>query len=266
MTSGQCINFCNARGFTIAGTEYGTQCYCGYKVLDSMAMESSQCNMSCAGDLTNNTMCGGSWALSIWSVNGSIQQGQSPEKQVTPANTGVWQLPSGVKLSKAAVGTAILAWPSLASSADTGVAAAFPTSMSVSDLEVAILAAVASEAGGMALVDLASASNIVASASMILNLGMSRVASVLSLTATASHTPFISGPTNLPLGPGPVVRSTTSPVDVTYLADTAATSLLTPKSVGSDIMGERNAASVLGSSSGGVLINVASNAAQREGS
>lgn len=264
MTSGQCINFCSAQGFTIAGTEDSAECYCGYKVLDSTAMEGSQCNMSCAGDPTNITICGGPWALSIWSVNGSIQQGQSPEKQATPVTTAAWQLPSGMRVSKATVTTDIFAWPSLAPSADTGIAAPFPTSLDVSGLEAAMLAAVASEAGGLALVDSASASDMMESVSMIINMGISSIASVLSLTAPGSHTLFFPGPTNLPLGPGPVVSSTTVLTGVTYRAETAANSLPTLDSIDSGAMEEDNAANAFGSSDGGASIDVSSSAAEGE--
>lgn len=264
MTSGQCISFCSAQGFTIAGTEDSTQCYCGYKILDSIAMESSQCNMSCAGDPTNNTMCGGPWALSIWSINGSIQQGQSPEKQVTLATSASWQQPGSVRLSKGVVTTAISAWPPLAPSADTGITVTDPTSMGVSDLESAMLAAVASEAGGVALVDSTSASGIIESVSMILNMGMSSIASVLTLAAPASLTPFISGPTNLPLGPGPVVPSTTISTGVVYVAESAAIRLPTLNPIESNPIGGDAAANALGTSDSSAFVDMTSNAADRE--
>lgn len=220
MTTAQCVDFCSVQGFPLAGTEYSTQCFCGYMLLDSIVMDESQCNMSCAGDSTNTTMCGGPWALGIWSVDGSVRQGDSPENQFTLATTPGWQITGGVRYSRTTVATPIWAWPPFASSPSPAGAAPSPT-MDMSGLESAILSAVAAEAGGMALLDSAAAGGIIESVSMILNQGMSSIANVLSLTTPAINTPFISGPTNIPLGPGPVVPSTAIPTATTLLAETA---------------------------------------------
>lgn len=267
MTSGQCVNFCNAQGFIVAGTEDSTQCFCGYKLLDSMILGDKQCNMSCAGDPTNMTMCGGPWALSIWSVDGNIQQGSSPEKQFTLATTSGWQHPGGVRYSKMVVTTPVYAWPPFAAFSSTGAPGSAPSLIAtgMSGLESAMLSAIAAEAGGMALVDSASASGIIESVSLILNEGMSSIASVLSLTSPAGNTRSVLAPTNLPLGPGPVIPSTTVPAGITIIADTAATSIATSNTSAPDSAGGEPAANAGADTRGGVFEGVTSNAAGAEG-
>lgn len=265
MTTEQCVGFCSVQGFPIAGTEYSTQCFCGYMLLDSMMVDESQCNMSCAGDATNTTMCGGPWALGIWSVDGSVRQGDSPVNQFTLATTPGWQHTGGVRYSMTAVTTPIWAWPPFASSAGPAATAPSP-SMDMSGLESAILSAVAAEAGGMALLDSAAAGGIIESVSLILNQGMSSIANVLSLTTPAINPPFISGPTNIPLGPGPVVPSTTIPTATTLLVETAALPIPTSKMAEANAAGEDATADDPGASEGGAFVGVNSNGAEKDGS
>lgn len=261
MTTGQCVDFCQTQGFAIAGTEDGTQCFCGTLLLDSVTLDEGHCNMSCSGDVANSSMCGGPWALSIWTIDGSVQQAQdqSPEKRVTLATAPGWQDALAVK-SKFDAATAVYAWPPLGPSISTGAGSL--TSMNTSKLESAILAAVAAEASGLAPIEPASASDIIASVSMILNMGMSSIASDLSLVGPISNTILFSGPTNIPLAPGPVIPltnfpplATTFPVMVTAITSTTI-------SIGSSSTG--NGPSVGPDSSGSE--GVSADAADDEGS
>lgn len=65
-TGPNCLAACKAAGYTIAGAEYSSECYCDtilsantYQVADS------QCSMACSGDATQT--CGGSYLLSVYS-------------------------------------------------------------------------------------------------------------------------------------------------------------------------------------------------------
>lgn len=200
LTNGQCVDFCRTQGFAIAGTESGSQCFCGTLLVDSVALANRQCNTSCTGDAANSTMCGGSWALSIWTIDGSIRQAKSPKRDTILATAPapvMLQSISGVK-SKFDIATAVYGWPPVSSPAMQPESLA---SMNTSRLEQAILAAVAAEAGGFAF-EPASASNIIQSVSMILNMGMSSIAHDLSLALPTSkeNEALFPGVTGIQLG------------------------------------------------------------------
>ncbi len=63
MSVNVCLAFCSARGFAYAGVEYGSECYCGRVTPKSTLLDSSKCNMPCAGD--QSQQCGGSLAISV---------------------------------------------------------------------------------------------------------------------------------------------------------------------------------------------------------
>lgn len=181
MTNGRCVDFCRTQGFVIAGTENGSQCFCGRLLLDSLTLKNEQCNTSCAGDGANSTMCGGPWSLSIWTIDGSLQQAKSPKRDSALATTPGCQDISGVKPNLNAA-AAIYAWPSSTPSAMGPDSLA---AMNTSNLEAAILAAVAAEARGLAF-EPASANGIIESVSLILNVGMSSIAHDLALAFPTS--------------------------------------------------------------------------------
>ncbi|KAF2427828.1 WSC-domain-containing protein [Tothia fuscella] len=67
LTVEKCVDACSTAGFTFAGMEYASECYCG-KILDQRATPKQgilgNCNMKCVGDLTKN--CGGAKAISLY--------------------------------------------------------------------------------------------------------------------------------------------------------------------------------------------------------
>ncbi|WVQ72276.1 hypothetical protein IAR50_001826 [Cryptococcus sp. DSM 104548] len=68
MTPQICIAACQAKGYTIAGVEYSSQCYCANAFTSgSVAADESSCSMSCAGDELQT--CGGSNRLSTWTYS-----------------------------------------------------------------------------------------------------------------------------------------------------------------------------------------------------
>lgn len=61
-----CVQICDDRGYTIAGAEYGVQCFCGNSIVNGgvRAQSDSECNVACAGDSSQN--CGGGGRMNIF--------------------------------------------------------------------------------------------------------------------------------------------------------------------------------------------------------
>ncbi|KJZ78920.1 hypothetical protein HIM_01693 [Hirsutella minnesotensis 3608] len=68
MTNEKCVSHCKTAGYALAGTEYGGQCYCGNELVGSQQLDHGKCDMPCEGN--SKEMCGGSWALSVYSKEG----------------------------------------------------------------------------------------------------------------------------------------------------------------------------------------------------
>ncbi|ORY85433.1 WSC domain-domain-containing protein [Protomyces lactucae-debilis] len=64
MTEAVCSAFCAQRAFTLFGTEFGRECFCGNTL---PTVSSSGCTQSCAGD--SSEICGGSNAISVYYYN-----------------------------------------------------------------------------------------------------------------------------------------------------------------------------------------------------
>ncbi|KAF8908562.1 copper radical oxidase with WSC domains [Gymnopilus junonius] len=67
-----CIATCQANNFTIAGTEFSDECYCGNTLIDGaeLASDPTSCNMGCAGNATQ--ACGGPNRLSVYAASKTI--------------------------------------------------------------------------------------------------------------------------------------------------------------------------------------------------
>ncbi|KAL6809183.1 COOH terminal WSC domain-containing protein [Trichoderma sp. SZMC 28013] len=70
MTNDKCVANCVSKGFSIAATEYGGQCYCGNELVGSAKLAEDQCTMACEGN--SKEVCGGSWAISVYSKTGAV--------------------------------------------------------------------------------------------------------------------------------------------------------------------------------------------------
>ena len=69
MTVEICVNFCGGKGFSVAGLEYGDECYCANSVPPSAAPPPyviGNCSMPCAGDAKE--ICGFADALSLYQL------------------------------------------------------------------------------------------------------------------------------------------------------------------------------------------------------
>ncbi len=65
MTVEACARFCFYNGFTFAGVEHASECYCGSALqARSVAAADGDCSMECSGDASQ--MCGGPNRLSVY--------------------------------------------------------------------------------------------------------------------------------------------------------------------------------------------------------
>jgi hypothetical protein len=64
VTNTKCVAYCGAKGFSMAGTEYGGQCFCGNELVGSSKIAESECDMPCEGGASET--CGGGMALSVY--------------------------------------------------------------------------------------------------------------------------------------------------------------------------------------------------------
>jgi hypothetical protein len=67
-----CVAHCKSKGYNLAGTEYGGQCYCGDSLTGSSQLDESECDLACEDDKAQ--VCGGGWALSLYSANGKVDK------------------------------------------------------------------------------------------------------------------------------------------------------------------------------------------------
>ena len=74
MTTAKCTAACEQRGFSIAGTEYTSECYCGNAFQHNLGQlqENRFCYMSCGG--ARDTKCGGTWSLNIYKKQNSVNK------------------------------------------------------------------------------------------------------------------------------------------------------------------------------------------------
>ena len=58
------MQICTDSGFTLSGTQYGNECFCGEDGVDYLQHgESDECDFECEGD--PSAICGGYWSMSV---------------------------------------------------------------------------------------------------------------------------------------------------------------------------------------------------------
>lgn len=69
MTIEKCTSYCVAAGFSMAGMEYSSECYCGNDFSNgaSLSLTSGSCNMPCSGNAQET--CGGPGSISIYTTS-----------------------------------------------------------------------------------------------------------------------------------------------------------------------------------------------------
>ncbi|KAL2271573.1 hypothetical protein VTJ83DRAFT_944 [Remersonia thermophila] len=70
VTNEACVAHCLSRGFTIAGTEWTSECFCGNVLSPAEKLDDKECSMKCQGD--DKTTCGGDWALTVYAKGGKL--------------------------------------------------------------------------------------------------------------------------------------------------------------------------------------------------
>ncbi|KAH7376045.1 WSC domain-containing protein [Plectosphaerella cucumerina] len=88
LTLEKCATACFNRGFTIAGAEYSTQCFCGNAIINdgALATSASQCSTTCPGNTAQ--MCGGPDRMSI--ISNGVPPVQGPPAPQTGGLKGNW--------------------------------------------------------------------------------------------------------------------------------------------------------------------------------
>ncbi|KAN0063950.1 hypothetical protein ACQY0O_003556 [Thecaphora frezii] len=85
MTVEGCVSYCSARGQSIAGLEFGSECYCGNTLGTNSARNQTGCTMLCAG--SNQEYCGGPSRMLVYAVNGNLTGGAPPSTTTTTSAT-----------------------------------------------------------------------------------------------------------------------------------------------------------------------------------
>lgn len=74
LTNEKCIDFCLEKGYAIAGTQSGSQCFCGNDISEqTLFIEETACATSCTGD--DSEVCGDNQKLSVYAtfnISGSV--------------------------------------------------------------------------------------------------------------------------------------------------------------------------------------------------
>jgi hypothetical protein len=77
-----CVNYCATNGYTIAGMEFSTQCFCDNAIYNGgvLATNQADCNMACAGNPAE--ICGAGNRLSVYNI-GKLTTYQAPAPQTS---------------------------------------------------------------------------------------------------------------------------------------------------------------------------------------
>jgi len=82
-----CANYCNTRGYSISGTQYGVQCFCGNSIVNGgVETANSQCSVNCPGNPAQK--CGAGDRMTVVS-NGEPEINRPPAPQTGGLN-GTW--------------------------------------------------------------------------------------------------------------------------------------------------------------------------------
>lgn len=73
MTVAGCTSACQAAGYSLAGVEFGSECWCDNNIHNSASVAQSGCSMPCSGD--PNLYCGGQVRLNVCQLNKSSSSG-----------------------------------------------------------------------------------------------------------------------------------------------------------------------------------------------
>ncbi|KAG8791405.1 hypothetical protein FRC12_009284 [Ceratobasidium sp. 428] len=90
LTIASCIKACSASGYSVAGTQFGKECWCGKSVNTkggAGASAVSGCDMPCAGDASQ--LCGGNYKMNLYAKSSkSSATTTASYSSPTPDSTG----------------------------------------------------------------------------------------------------------------------------------------------------------------------------------
>lgn len=81
-----CLSTCQDQGFTWAGLEYGSECWCGSALADTAQSTTDGCDMTCQGQV--DEFCGGQDSLNLYSIAPIC----APAATTTTTTTVSWKL------------------------------------------------------------------------------------------------------------------------------------------------------------------------------
>jgi hypothetical protein len=86
LTIDLCVTACQAGPYTLAGVEYGRECWCGSFFADGGTIApSTECNTQCVGNKTE--FCGGPEKLSVYNFNNTLNGTTSTSSAPGPSDT-----------------------------------------------------------------------------------------------------------------------------------------------------------------------------------
>ncbi|KAF8263422.1 copper radical oxidase [Lactarius quietus] len=89
LTIESCVQSCASQSFTLAGAEYGVQCFCGDELVEGAVLApNTDCSMACGGNAAES--CGGPNRLSVYTSTGNVTAQPVPTVQTTGL-PGSWQ-------------------------------------------------------------------------------------------------------------------------------------------------------------------------------
>ncbi|KAH6695074.1 hypothetical protein F5X68DRAFT_197875 [Plectosphaerella plurivora] len=77
MSNDKCVEHCGKKGYKLAGTEWSRECWCGNVFRNARRLPEVQCDSPCDGN--SKDVCGGDWALTVYSQDGTGVNTISPD-------------------------------------------------------------------------------------------------------------------------------------------------------------------------------------------
>ncbi|KAG9023244.1 hypothetical protein FS837_005893 [Tulasnella sp. UAMH 9824] len=87
VSPGLCTTACNSAGFTAAGMQYGSECWCGYydQLNSPTTLDESHCSMTCSGDIS--LKCGNSYVNSLYARSSDASSSSSSSRSNTTSRS-----------------------------------------------------------------------------------------------------------------------------------------------------------------------------------
>ncbi|KAL2069825.1 hypothetical protein VTL71DRAFT_14504 [Oculimacula yallundae] len=84
LTVASCTSACSAAGYSLAGVEYGSECYCDNTYQNGGSISADKCTMTCKGN--SGEFCGDAIALNLYSYQGATPVAATQSGQTLPSN------------------------------------------------------------------------------------------------------------------------------------------------------------------------------------